>query len=132
MRARWKRLSLGELQSQLSTTISKAIQSTMHQLTTMITTEVNRALKTQLQALSPRNRKPKRSRAPNLDDPTAQRLFLASTNEDSTEETSVLQSDDLDNLYEESNSLFEANMTIRPTSPPVYESDMEEDHSHQP
>ena len=56
-----------ELKTRLATTIANAFKSTMSQLTTMITTAVNNALLTKLNALSPRNRKPKRSCAPNLD-----------------------------------------------------------------
>ena len=93
-----------EMKQHLQTTISIAIKTTTENLTKMITTEVNRALQKQLNALSPRNRKPKRSRAPNLDDSISQRLFSARSYEES----------DNDDPYEVSNALFEANMTDSP------------------
>ena len=123
-----------ELKNQLATTIASAIKSTMSQLTTMITTEVNNALQTKLNALSPRNRKPKRSRAPNLedaDDPIYRRLFDDDPQNDSNKVNTNTHSTNLDDTYEAANSLFEANMTIRPHSPPTYSSDMEEDDSNQ-
>ena len=121
-----------ELKNQLATTIANAIKSTMSQLTTMITTEVNNALQTKLNALSPRNRKPKQSRAPNLDDsddPIYRRLF--DDEPQNVANKSDTDSTNLDDTYEAANSLFEANMTIRPNSPPTYSSDMEEDDSNQ-
>ena len=96
-----------EMKKQLQTTISIAIATTTENLTKLITTEVDRALRTQLQALSPRNRKPKRSRAPNLDESISQRLFHGRTVDDK----------DDDDPYELSNSLFEANMLDQPHSP---------------
>ena len=107
-----------ELKIQLQTTIASAVQSTTDNLTTMITNEVNRALRTQLQALSPRNRKPKRSRAPNIDDSVPQRLFS--------------QNDTEYDPYEISNELFEANMTIQPHSPERHNSDTEDSPPLQP
>ena len=87
----------------------------------MITTEVNNALQTQLQALSPRNRKPKRSRAPNIPETLPQRLFS---------HTNSTESQDTD--FEVANALFEANMTTRPNSPLLYDSDTEDHPMHQP
>ena len=107
-----------ELKTQLQSTIALAIQSTTDNLTSMITNEVNKALRSQLQAMSPRNRKPKRSRAPNIDEPISQRLFTSDHEPDDT--------------YELANELFEANMTIRPNSPNQYTSDAEESNTHQP
>ena len=108
---------------------------TMSQLTTMITTEVNNALQTKLNALSPRNRKPKRSRAPNLDDsddPIYRKLFDDDPPHACNKEKNNTQPEELHDPYEAANSLFEANMTLRPKSPPTYSSDMEEDDSNQP
>ena len=76
----------------------------------MITQEVNRALQTQMQVLSPRNRKPKQSRAPNIDDPVPQRLFSPKSLEE-THTTDDRSNDSDDGSYEVSNALFEANMT---------------------
>ena len=109
-----------EMKQHLQTTISIAIKTTTENLTKMITTEVDQALRAQLNALSPRNRKPKRSRAPNLDDSISQRLFSARSHEDF----------DDDDPYEASNALFEANMTDVLHSPT--HSDTEEVHQHHP
>ena len=51
-----------ELHEQLQKTIIDTIHTTKHQLTTMITKEVNRALKDHMKLQSPRHRKTKRSR----------------------------------------------------------------------
>ena len=110
-----------EMKKQLQTTISTTIKTTTENLTNMITVEVERALRTQLKAMSPRNRKPKRSRAPNLDDSISQQLFSARSRTDTE-----------DDDYELSNSLFEANMTIRPHSPDHSNSDIEEEMQNQP
>ena len=83
------------------------IATTTENLTKLITTEVDRALRTHLQALSPRNRKPKRSGAPKLNDSISQRLFHGRTFDDK----------DDDDPYKLSNSLFEANMLDQPHSP---------------
>ena len=111
-----------EMKKQLQTTISTTIKTTTENLTNMITVEVERALRTQLKAMSPRNRKPKRSRAPNIDDSISQQLFSARSRTDTED----------DDYYELSNSLFEANMTIRPHSPDHSNSDIEEEMHHQP
>ena len=124
-----------ELKTQLATTVANAIKMTMSQLTTMITTEVNNALQTKLNALSPRNRKPKRSRAPNLDDsddPIYRKLFDDVPPHACNKDKNNTQPEELHDPYEAANSLFEANMTLRPKSPPTYSSDMEEDDSNQP
>ena len=117
-----------ELKDQLLLTVTEVVQTTTTQISTIITKEVHRALQTHLHALSPRNRKPKRSRAPNIDDPIQQRLFSDDLQDDHQQKTSI----NLDEQYEAANSLFEANMTIRPTSPPAYFSDMEDDNTNQP
>ena len=117
-----------ELKDQLLLTVTEVVQTTTTQISTIITKEVHRALQTHLHALSPRNRKPKRSRAPNIDDPIQQRLFSDDPQDDPQQDTSI----NLDEQYEAANSLFEANMTIRPTSPPAYFSDMEDDNTNQP
>ena len=117
-----------ELKDQLLLTVTEVVQTTTTQILTIITKEVHRALQTHLHALSPRNRKPKRSRAPNIDDPIQQQLFSDDLQDDPQQKTSI----NLDEQYEAANSLFEANMTIRPTSPPAYFSDMEDDNTNQP
>ena len=91
----------------------------------MITKEVNRALQAQIQVLSPRNRKPKRSRAPNIDNHISQHLFSSKS---SAPNSKTYDSDD--DSYEASNALFEANMTVRPNSPMI-QSDMEDMTLHQ-
>ena len=106
----FRKLIQTELQKELETNTANTIQSTTSQLTRMITKEVNRALQTQIQVLSPHNRKPKQSRAPNIDDPISQRLFT----------------------YELANQLFEANMTVRPNSSNQYTSDTEDSNIHHP
>ena len=118
-----------ELKKELETNITTAIQNTTSQLTTMITKEVNHALQAQLQALSPRNRKPKRSRAPNIDDSISQRLFPTTTAPST--HSREHNNDNDDDSYEASNALFEANMTVRPDSPIIQESDMEDMMIHQ-
>ena len=97
-----------ELKDQLLLTVTEVVQTTTTQISTIITKEVHRALQTHLHALSPRNRKPKRSRAPNIDDPIQQRLFSDDPQDDPQQDTSI----NLDEQYEAANSLFEANMTI--------------------
>ena len=97
----------------------------------MITNEVNKALQTQLHALSPRNRKPKRSHAPNITETLTQRLF-SSTSDERYQHNDLPQSTDHDSDYNVANDLFEANMTIRPDSPLLQDSDTEEITIHQP
>ena len=109
------------IRAELKNELQIAIQTTTSQLTSMITTEVNNALQTQLQALSPRNQKPKRSRSPNIPETLPQCLF-SHTNSNESHDTQ----------YDVANALFEANMTARPNSPLLYDSDTEDHPMHQP
>ena len=121
-----------ELKDQLLLTVTEVVQTTTTQISSIITKEVHRALQTHLHALSPRNRKPKRSHAPNIDETIQQQLFPDDSQDNSQIADVSTLSNEIDKQYEAANSLFEANMTIQPTSPPTYFSDMEEDHQNQP
>ena len=119
-----------ELKKELDASISVAIQKTTTQLTSMITNEVNKDLQSQLNALSPRNQKPKQSRAPNIMEPISQRLF-SSTSDEHYWTHELSQSNNSESDYDIANDLFEANMTIRPDSPLLQDSDKEDNSIHQ-
>ena len=108
-----------ELKDQLLLTVTDVVKTTTNQISTIITKEVQRALQTHLQALSPRHRKPKRNRAPNIsDDNLSQRLFhdnYPSSPDDihATTTTRPRQIHDT-HQFEQGNELFEVNMTVQP------------------
>ena len=108
-----------ELKDQLLLTVTDVVKTTTNQISTIITKEVQRALQMHLQALSPRHRKPKRNRAPNIsDDNLSQRLFhdnYPSSPDDihATNTTRPRQIHDT-HQFEQGNELFEVNMTVQP------------------